>query len=30
VHTDGDIDKLVEALSECWNMCELARKPMAA
>ena len=30
VHTDGDIDKLVEALSECWSMCELARKPMAA
>jgi 5-aminolevulinate synthase len=30
VHTDGDIDRLTEALSECWNMCELARKPMAA
>jgi 5-aminolevulinate synthase len=30
VHTDGDIDKLIEALSECWSMCELARKPMAA
>ncbi len=30
VHTDGDIDRLVEALSECWNMCALARKPMAA
>ena len=30
VHTDGDIDRLVEALSECWNMCELARKPLAA
>ena len=30
VHTDGDIDRLVEALSECWSMCELARKPMAA
>lgn len=30
VHSDGDIDRLVEALSECWNMCELARKPLAA
>jgi len=30
VHTDGDIDRLVEALSECWSMCELARKPLAA
>jgi 5-aminolevulinate synthase len=30
VHTDGDIDKLVKALSECWSMCELARKPLAA
>ncbi|MFM9978282.1 MAG: 5-aminolevulinate synthase [Sphingomonadaceae bacterium] len=30
VHTDGDIDRLVEALSECWSMCALARKPMAA
>jgi 5-aminolevulinate synthase len=30
VHTDGDIERLTEALSECWNMCELARKPMAA
>jgi 5-aminolevulinate synthase len=30
VHTDGDIDRLTEALSECWSMCELARKPMAA
>ena len=30
VHTDGDIDRLTEALSECWNMCELARKPLAA
>ena len=30
VHTDGDIDRLVDALSECWSMCELARKPLAA
>jgi 5-aminolevulinate synthase len=30
VHTDGDIDRLTEALSECWSMCELARKPLAA
>ena len=30
VHTDGDIDRLVEALSECWSMCELARQPLAA
>jgi 5-aminolevulinate synthase len=30
VHTDGDIDRLTRALSECWSMCELARKPMAA
>jgi 5-aminolevulinate synthase len=30
VHSDGDIDRLVEALSECWSMCELARVPIAA
>jgi 5-aminolevulinate synthase len=30
VHTDGDIDRLIEALSECWSMCELARVPVAA
>ncbi len=30
VHSDGDIDRLVTALSECWSMCALARKPMAA
>jgi 5-aminolevulinate synthase len=30
VHTDGDIDKLTKALSDCWSMCELARVPMAA
>ncbi|VVS99851.1 5-aminolevulinate synthase [Sphingomonas sp. EC-HK361] len=30
VHSDADIDKLVEALSEIWSQCELARKKMAA
>jgi len=30
VHTDGDIDRLVEALSEIWSQCELARRAMAA
>ncbi|RVT40220.1 5-aminolevulinate synthase [Sphingobium algorifonticola] len=30
VHTDGDIDRLVKALSEIWSMCELARHAMAA
>ena len=30
VHSDGDIDKLVTALSEIWSMCELARRQMAA
>ena len=30
VHSDGDIDKLVEALSEIWSQCELARRAMAA
>ena len=30
VHSDADIDKLVEALSEIWSQCELARKAMAA
>jgi 5-aminolevulinate synthase len=30
VHTDGDIDRLIKALSECWSMCELARVPVAA
>jgi 5-aminolevulinate synthase len=30
VHSDGDIDRLVKALSECWSMCELARIPQAA
>jgi 5-aminolevulinate synthase len=30
VHSDGDIDKLVSALSEIWSHCELARRAMAA
>jgi 5-aminolevulinate synthase len=30
VHSDGDIDKLTDALSEIWSMCELARGKMAA
>ncbi len=30
VHSDGDIDKLVTALSEIWSQCELARGKMAA
>jgi 5-aminolevulinate synthase len=30
VHTDGDIDRLVTALSEIWSQCALARVPMAA
>jgi len=30
VHTDGDIDRLVNALSEIWSKCELARRAMAA
>ncbi|MBY0582094.1 MAG: 5-aminolevulinate synthase [Sphingomonas sp.] len=30
VHSDGDIDKLVRALSEIWSHCELARRSMAA
>ncbi len=30
VHTDGDIDRLIKGLSDCWSMCELARRPMAA
>jgi 5-aminolevulinate synthase len=30
VHTPGDIDRLVTALSEIWSMCELARRAMAA
>jgi 5-aminolevulinate synthase len=30
VHTDGDIDRLVDALSECWSRCALSRVPAAA
>ena len=30
VHTDDDIDRLVEALSEIWSQCALARREMAA
>jgi 5-aminolevulinate synthase len=30
VHTDGDIDRLLNALSEIWSQCELARRDIAA
>ena len=30
VHTDGDIERLVTALSEIWSQCALARRAMAA
>lgn len=30
VHTDGDIDRLLDALSEIWSRCELARRELAA
>lgn len=30
VHSDGDIDKLLRALSEIWSHCELARRDVAA
>jgi len=30
VHTDGDIDRLISALSEIWSQCELARRDVAA
>ncbi len=30
VHSDDDIDRLVEALSEIWSQCELARMAVAA
>jgi len=30
VHTDGDIDRLVKALSEIWSHCALNRVPVAA
>jgi 5-aminolevulinate synthase len=30
VHSDGDIDRLVTALSDIWSQCALARREMAA
>ena len=30
VHTDGDIDRLLEALTDIWSQCELARRSHAA
>ena len=30
VHSDGDIDRLIEALSDIWSQCELARREIAA
>ncbi|WP_404372874.1 5-aminolevulinate synthase [Sphingomonas sp. MMS24-J45] len=30
VHSDGDVDRLVTALSEIWSQCALARRAMAA
>jgi len=30
VHSDGDIDRLVSALSEIWSQCALARREIAA
>jgi 5-aminolevulinate synthase len=30
VHSDADIDKLLNALGEIWSQCELARREMAA
>lgn len=30
VHSDEDIDNLIDALGTLWNQCELARRPMAA
>lgn len=30
VHSDGDIDRLLSALSEIWSHCELARRDIAA
>jgi 5-aminolevulinate synthase len=30
VHSDGDIDRLIHALSDIWSQCELARGAMAA
>ena len=30
VHSDGDIDRLIHALSDIWSQCELARRDIAA
>ena len=30
VHSDGDIDRLIHALSDIWSQCELARGAVAA
>ncbi|MEO0865244.1 MAG: 5-aminolevulinate synthase, partial [Pseudomonadota bacterium] len=30
VHTDADVDRLVDALEDLWAQCQLARVPMAA
>lgn len=30
VHSDGDIDRLITALSDIWSQCELARRSAAA
>ena len=30
VHTDGDIDRLIDALSDIWSQCALARHSIAA
>ncbi|WP_379545242.1 5-aminolevulinate synthase [Qipengyuania sp. DSG2-2] len=30
VHSDGDIDRLLTALSDIWSQCELARRDVAA
>jgi 5-aminolevulinate synthase len=30
VHSDGDIDRLIDALSDIWSQCELARRSAAA
>ncbi|GGC34703.1 5-aminolevulinate synthase [Novosphingobium marinum] len=30
VHSDGDIDRLIDALSDIWSQCELARRAIAA
>ena len=30
VHSEADLDHLVEALGELWHRCQIARMPMAA